>query len=373
MSKFSGALVWLSKLNKRLYKKPSFVVMLVIIALLSAVLNLLSAEESNVLTIAVYSREESTTLALKELTKEGSLIKYEFYETEQEAEEAVTRFGRDAAWIFDRDIEVAAEEFITMGMPMVRTVQQSDNVFLRISREKLFAAMYPYVSKALYSDFTQKNFDNADRELIDKLYQDNKGDRELIEVRYNNSDRKVGDVNYIVAPIRGLLTIAVFICAYSALMNFKSDKRKGVFANIRLERQIFVETASIFLAAANAAMVAMVAFVVGGLFTKPLQEIFGMLIYVAMCTAFCVILGELVDRINVLGALMPIIAMVMLVLCPVFINVKKLPLVQRMLPPFYYLRSFRNREFLMWGAVYVFAVMALCFVVRRVKAAMRKI
>ena len=83
--------------------------------------------------------------------------------------------------------------------------------------------------------------------------------------------------------------------------------------------------------------------------------------------------GELTESIGTLGGVMPILTLVMLVLCPVFINIANIPQIQLLLPPFYYLSAVRNTEFVLYGLVYVLASAVAYLMIRGVKMILLRI
>ncbi len=367
MKQLQKMFVWIRMLNKRLYKRPSFLILLLLIPCMTAAFTLFSQDETHLLRIAVYAKEplpESMQITLQENT---GLIGYTMFNTEKEAVSAVTDFGFDAAWIFEEDIVHASKRYIEKEEPIVKTIQREDTVFLRLSREKLYALIYPYISQALYHDFMEEKFPDAEKEILNSLYQNELVHDNLVDIRYSNSEESFSESNHLLSPLKGLLAIAVFLCAYSAMIHDKKDKENGLYARIPLGKRIFPTAANIFLAAVNASAVSLIAFAVSGLFTIWYLEIPLMLLYVGMCTAFCLLLGEVADHIRILGSMMPILIMMMLVICPIFININSLFQLRMLFPPYYYLSCFRSDRYFLLGLVYMFITSFLFYLLYMLK------
>ena len=165
MKKVRRGLVWLFMIWKRMFKKPGYVLLLLTIALLAISLSVFSQNSGSLVRIAIFADNEETKDVFLESENTTTVIKYEYFESEQSAYDAVTAQGYDAAWILTGDLFDAAREFTRNGEPIVKIFQREDTVFLRLSREKLYATIYPYISKAIYDGFTSRT---ASEELCRK-------------------------------------------------------------------------------------------------------------------------------------------------------------------------------------------------------------
>ena len=170
MKKVRRGLVWLFMIWKRMFKKPGYVLLLLTIALLAISLSIFAQNSGSLVRIAIFADNVETKNVFLESENTTTVIKYEYFESEQSAYDAVTAQGYDAAWILTGDLFDASREFTRNGEPIVRIFQREDTVFLRLSREKLYATIYPYISKAIYDGFMTETFPDADREVTDDYY-----------------------------------------------------------------------------------------------------------------------------------------------------------------------------------------------------------
>ncbi|MBO5281172.1 MAG: ABC transporter permease [Clostridia bacterium] len=373
MRKIRRGFVWLFMIWKRMFKKPGYVILLLLIALFSGAFSMFAQQSGELVKIAIFADNDVTENIFRESEKNTTVIKYDYFDSEEKALDAVRLQGYDAAWILNGTLEGSAQEFILSGKPMVQIFEREDTVFLRLARERLYATIYPYVSKALYDGFMAENFADADREVTDTYYYSQSEARPIIEIKFNNSEQSVSDLKLLASPVRGILAVAIFLCAYAALMSFKRDRDDGLFARSPESSLVFVEFAYIFISVFNASILALVSMWLTGIFTTFGTELLLMLVYMILCTVFCIVLGELTESIGTLGGVMPILTLVMLVLCPVFINIANIPQIQLLLPPFYYLSAVRNTEFVLYGLVYVLASAVTYVMIRGVKLILLKI
>ena len=201
MRKIRRGFVWLFMIWKRMLKKPGYVILLLLIALFSGVFSMFAQQSGELVKIAIFSDNDITENIFRESEKNTTVIKYEYFDSEEKALDAVKLQGYDAAWILNGTLEGSAQEFILSGKPMVQIFEREDTVFLRLARERLYATIYPYVSKALYDGFMAENFADADREVTDTYYYSQSEARPIIEIKFNNSEQSVSDLKLLASPV----------------------------------------------------------------------------------------------------------------------------------------------------------------------------
>ncbi|MDE6186440.1 MAG: hypothetical protein K2G39_13590, partial [Lachnospiraceae bacterium] len=123
-------------LNKRLFKKYSFLVILCLVPGLVGGMNLLSQEESGIVRIALCLKNPEDELAagiVDELMEKDSVLSYVLCEEEEEARRLVIDYEVDSAWLFSEnfksDLQKAAAD--KRCEPVVTVVEREDNVPLR--------------------------------------------------------------------------------------------------------------------------------------------------------------------------------------------------------------------------------------------------
>ena len=72
------------------------------------------------------------------------------------------------------------------------------------------------------------------------------------------------------------------------------------------------------------------------------MEILALLLYSLCVTGFCMMLRALLGRISLLGSILPLLMVVMLAVCPVFLDLGALRLFQFLLPPTYFINCVYN-------------------------------
>lgn len=370
---FRNAIVHFLLMNKRLYKKPAFLVTLCLIVAVTALMVVGASGESGFVTITLYAENSNDPISsqiIEELTEEKNVINFKVASTYQEAYSDVENGKSDASWIFSDNMQDGVEEFTEkerFRKPFVEIIQRQDSVFVSLANEKLYSKLYRYLSKSVYENHMESFFGINDQELVDGYYEKYFVDDNLIELEYFNSDDKVEDTNYLLSPLRGMLALLVMLCSISAVMYFINDKNKGVFSWINTKRHIIIEGEYVLVSALNTAVFVLIALGVSGLFMYFPKEIFLMLLYVLSCIGFSVLLGEICRKNSIIGSLLPGLVLIMLVLCPVFLVVSGFEVAQFIFPPFYYLNALYDDIYILYMVIYIAVTFVLCSVFNQLK------
>ena len=104
-----------------------------------------------------------------------------------------------------------------------------------------------------------------------------------------------------------------------------------------------------------------------GLVTFWPWEILLLLLYGLSCAGFAEVLRGLLGTAGRLGAALPLVLLAGLALCPIFLNVHRLPAVQILLPPFYYLNGAHSGRFAAYLALYTVMSWGLGLVLQRIR------
>lgn len=202
--------LWL--LNKRLFKKCSFWMILCMVPVLVAGMRLVSREESGIASIAIYREDLQDDLAeevVRRLTEEKTFLRYVFCEDQEEARALVVGGKVEAALIFPKDLHRAMEQAAADKSvePVVTMVVREDSVILTFVREILSSVLYPYYSYEVYKDFVRDDCglgELSDKELLES-YNEIQLDKNIFRIILLDGTIWE-DEGYLLAPIRGIQT-----------------------------------------------------------------------------------------------------------------------------------------------------------------------
>lgn len=354
MKKIRKTLLLFFLFSKRLLKRISFWLLLCAAPLSAAGMRKLSAQESGMLHILLCQEKPSDSLSeeiVDRLLTEKSVIQYTLIEREQEAYALVQSGEADAAWIFPGELQEKLDQF-TAGERwegLIRIVEREDNVALQLSREKLFGVLYSHASYSLYQNFIRKDLEmEADEDTLLRNYENAAVEGSLFRFAFVNGDRGESDAaqqNFLITPVRGMLSLLVLLGALTGTMYFLQDQEKGVLDMIPHQRRRGFLYLHQFTVTGYMAAAMLTALYASGVFTRGYTELAWIVVYVIMCAGFGSLLQRICGSLRRLAAVIPILMLLSFVLCPVFFSLRQLKALPYLLPPFYYLNAIHNEAY----------------------------
>ncbi len=336
--------IWYRILLKRLLKRPSFLVILALIPLLSLAMASISGEKGGFLRIVVAAEEpeDSYTQSMMErICADSELVSYTVCATPEEARAAVVNGSADTAWILlpalaDRIASVAAGK----RSQLVHVIVGEDSTFTRTAREHLFGALYADISYSTYLQYIDE-LSLPDEMLTEEALRTNyeifSKDRQIIKFEYLNTDEEAKNTNYLTSPLRGLLVVIMLMCGMAGTMYFLTNERDKTFACLSPVKRVCVFFANNLAAVSLAAVFVTPSLILSGNYTNFGRETLLMILYVLMATGFCTLLGAVCRRLGILALCLPVVLVMSVAMSPVFVNIKMLAPLQRLLPTNHYL------------------------------------
>ena len=366
---------WLLMLNKRLYKKPVFIIILAIIPIAVGAFSYAAKGESGFVNIALACEDNNDSVSgeiVKKLLDEKSLIHFSFYEPPDKAISSMYDGNNDAVWIFPSGMQEKIGEFskaISNYEAVVRVVEREEKITLRLAREKLSAAIYKYCARAYYMDFAKANTALTEKLSENELYSyyDNLNITEqLFEFDSHTKKAESGEQEgYLVAPIRGLLSVVIFLCSMAATLFFMQDEKNGTFSLVPLNKRNHIALVCVMIAVLNVAVMVLISLFAAGLATTVLRELLSLILYSFCCAAFCLLLKQLVGSIKLFGSIIPLVVIITIALCPVFFDFRGLLSLQLLLPPTYYINSVYSNMYFAYMPLYAVVCLIATFVLKK--------
>lgn len=351
-------LLWLWMLTKRLYKKPTFLVILLLIPVLVLSYNASAQKDSGVITIALYAEEDPLAAEIMDkLEEESQLIQYKRCDSRAEAKLLVQTGKVDAAWILSDNLQAHIDTFVKSPdstNAFLSVIQREENVAMMLSREKLSGTIYIYLARSFYVDYVRKTFPDlahlSDDELL--AYYDGVDMTDNLFAYDEDTIAATQDVNYLTAPIRGLLAVIVVLGSMATAMYFIRDMKNGTFQWLPQRLAPLPELGCQLVSAWNICFVALLTLILCRLAKNLLLELLILLLYGLCCGAFAMLLRRLLPSIPAIGTLIPLLIVAMLIICPVFFDLGKLRLVQLLFPPTYYVNAAYNPLYILYMVVH---------------------
>lgn len=357
---------WLWMLTKRLYKKPTFLVILLLIPCLCFAYKGMAKQDSGVLTVALASEgaDPVTDAIFTQLQTDSEVFCYTLCQTPREAELLVQNGKADAAWIFPADMESHIDAFLDNpngSTAFVRVVQRQENVALMLTRERLTGALYHHISQQYYLRYVRAEFPAlehlSDQQLM--AYYDDIQMTDQLFTYDSVAGGTVQKVHYLLSPVRGLLAVVMVLCGLAGAMYHIKDRQNGTFDWVSTRMRPFTELGCQTVAVLNVSVVSLVSLLFMGIAGNLFREIATLLLYVLCVSAFSMMLRSLFGSIRALGGVIPLLVVVMLLVCPIFFDLGVLRYYQFLLPPTYYINGAYNPAYLGYMALYTLVCFGL--------------
>ena len=375
MKKIRRVFLWLMMLNKRLLKKISFLIILCSIPLLVLGVNLMAKQESGILRV-ILCQEDADDLSEKivsQLLDMKSALSFVEVETEEEAIRLVQANKADAAWIFPEDFEGVMKTYFQEGIwdePLIRVVEKEDNVMLHLSREVLFGGLYSSITYTVYEQFVRTEvLDGAevsDEELWES-YQKTNMEENMFVFSYLDGETADMGTSYMLYPVRGLLALVIVLCSLALGLYFMQDEQNGIFIRLPLNRTVWGSVLYQMPGLVDVGLVVLLALFFSGVAIGLLTELGLMFVYLWMVAGFSDLVRRLCKKQVRLGALIPMLVLVMLAVTPIFMGAPNMKWLQLLLPPYYYINALHSNAYRIGMLVYVAVIFAVDFVVLKLQ------
>jgi len=362
-------------LNKRLLKKISFLIILCSIPLLVLGVNLMAKQESGILRV-ILCQEDADDLSEKivsQLLDMKSALSFVEVETEEEAIRLVQANKADAAWIFPEDFEGVMKTYFQEGIwdePLIRVVEKEDNVMLHLSREVLFGGLYSSITYTVYEQFVRTEVldgtEVSDEELWES-YQKTNMEENMFVFSYLDGETADMGTSYMLYPVRGLLALVIVLCGLALGLYFMQDEQNGIFIRLPLNRTVLGSVLYQMPGLVDVGLVVLLALFFSGLAIGMLTELGLMFVYLWMVAGFSDLVRRLCKKQVRLGALIPMLVLVMLAVTPIFMGAPNMKWLQLLLPPYYYINALHSNAYRIGMLVYVAVIFAVDFVVLKLQ------
>ncbi len=333
-------------LTKRLYRKPLFLAIVLLIPLLTFGYSAIAKADSGIMTVALAQRGRDEPLyqqIAQDFSQGSKMVRFLLCETPEEARELVTYGKADSAWIFESDLQNRICKFVQKPVvknAFVKVIEREESVTLRLTHEKLSGVVYTYLSPEIYLQYIRKNVpelsDYSDEVLL-KHYDEVSISNTLFDFATQKEDAPAQ--SYLLTPVRGLLAIVTMLCGLASTMFYTEDVKQGLFSRIPLKRLPIAEFLCQIITVGNIALIATVALFLAGLNASFGKELALLIVYIPCISLFSMVLRRIFRSMQALGILTPLLIVVTLCVCPVFLDLAPLRTLALLLPPTYFIRG----------------------------------
>ena len=364
---------WMWMLSKRLYKKPAFIMLFLLIPLLILGYASVDKQDSGVISIALAcedNQDPAAAEAMAGLQKNSRLIRFLPCDSPGQAMQAVAKGDVHAAWIFRDHMQQRIERFVTSRSredAFIRVIQREESVMLRVAREKLSGAAYSASTEAFSLSYIRKYIPSlnsvTDEQLI-SAFREITMDTPLFEFETASGAAPVQTGDFLDSPLRGLLGVVAVMAALASEVYYVQDEKKGLFAWTPQHRRPWVELGYQLVLLLNMGVILMVSLWFSGNHGSFARELAVLAVFSLTALAFSFFARMLCRNAAVLTAALPVVMIVMIAVCPIFYDLPFLKHLQLLLPPTYWIKGLNSDRYLKCGLLYGVGLLAVCLMLR---------
>ncbi|MBR1659830.1 MAG: hypothetical protein IJ705_05890 [Oscillospiraceae bacterium] len=362
MKRLKRALLWCAMLEKRLLLHPAVPALLLLVPLLALGLRGAAGRDRGIVSVALRAGDAFSQGIVEALAAERGVLRCTVCETEDEARNMVSAGKADAAWIFSDRAETELQRHVEgRRAELVTVVEREDNVYLMLAREKLYATLYPALSRTAYARFLMEQTfaDGLPDTAFADFYDRKSPERRLVSLAYADGSVDSGE-GYLLSPVRGLLAVGVTLAGLAGAALLLEDRRRGALIWLRPGEGAAVSAVALLLSALNPALAAWIALLCAGLFTAAVREelLLGLL---TLCSGgLGGLLAQLLRTPERVGATALPLTAAMLAFCPIVLNAAVARPIAMLLPPWWYLHAIHDPAYTLGMVLYAAAVWGLC-------------
>lgn len=347
-------ILWLWLLTKRQLKSVLFLMLLLIVPLTSFVVSQTeSFKEAAVNRVALYRCDDDLAAqnTISELTEVESAYDFYLCESKEEVYDAVLKGDAVCGYIFNENIS----ELIKKGeyKDHITVVKNKDDILANMVNEVVFAAYFEEFTRQIMVNYIMENekFAHVAKEAVLQLegaYESYVNGNGTFKVEFESlgisgtfSDTEEIESETVTFPLRGVMAVLIFMGGLLGVVNWLSDYEKGVFKTLGYD---FVNLSRFFYAVIPAILLGIstvLSLLMCSQNTNLLYEILVMIIYIIAIGIVGTLCTWIFKSSILMVSVTPVIIMVSLLVCPVFIDlspyVPVIGLVRRLFIPFYYM------------------------------------
>lgn len=359
--------IWLLLSWKRLWKKPLYVLLVLLLPVATLCYSAAAQEETGVVRIALAAHENATPCTrqvMEQLLRKDGLVHFVCV-SPAEAERLVQTGKADGGWIFPKDLEEKTAIYLEDGVsPVVRVVQREENVLLRLSRELLSGVLYDHCVQPVYlrylRQYGQAFAGLSDAELL--VYMDAFRGNDRLFAFETLDGKALQTERYLTAPLQGLFGLLILLCALAGAMYFMQDCKKGRFQAVPSRYLGCVEFISVLVTVVGVSLAAAIGLLLCGIGGDWGKLSVLSIEYMLCCTAFACLMRRICGSTEVMAGILAALSVACLVICPVFLDIPQLEAVQWLLLPTWYIRGTQEAAWMLGMPVYGIACFIGCFV-----------
>lgn len=351
---------------KRMWKTHRILLTFLLLPFLLLCIRQMVTEEESTVRVAVHieklqekgTEASSFMEALQERLKqrEGTVTFY-FYDSEEQVKQEVASARAECGYCLPADLPKQLEK--GKYTKIIKSYESPQSSLQTICEEVLFAEIFSLYEEATFGEQAAGliNEELEESGKAEGIREETKQElksraEELLEkYRYNGSTFQFSYETYLsdptgekqegnFFPIKGILALAIYICGLCGTLDTLEDEKRGRVARLKGRRTFQILT--IYIPVLMMSLVAGVSLFLAGEMQHVGRELSGLIAYQLIMIIYCLLLKKLCGKEERLAAAMPVLVLLSVIVCPVFVDLSQfIPffrILEKAFPMSYYLR-----------------------------------
>ncbi len=371
---------------KRLCRKPSFVLILLLMPVMVIAMRFIIEEDDETVRVAVLCEDgnEKMDVVMDKLTGNSELIK--FYESDSLMELRADVLTNDAECgvvftdgVWDALVEEDADEKIVI-------YQSSKSSYTDYILEMVYSAVFSELAQYRLERYLDKYplqsymTEEERNEYIEARYDEYMKEGGTFEIYFtdagmesgNDVSSVAGDNSYLFKPVRGILAVIMMAASLAGAVFRTIDEKDGVYKTLSYREKPYINIVTVFIPTVLACIMALVCIFVAGVNKGTVSEIGRMVMYCLLLTGFSNFLRCIVRSEAMLCSLLTMLTVASVVGCDIVINlaalVKGISAIRWFLPAGYYMEKMNSAGGVIITAAVTLVLIAAGLVTDRRKA-----
>lgn len=354
MKKFFLAFVLLSK---RQLKNVFFAILLVMIPMITYVCGLipeLSESPTNLVAYYVEDEGERAERIVRELENGEANYQFVAYDSLSAMKTAVIKDQAIAGYYFAEDFSKKLEQ--GKSNKIITVYSKENNLLADSVNEIVFSRFYKEYCEIVALEYTASNatlrdFGETAQVEVAKQYQKYANGSEIFTVVFEElqdgtslEESTVVEQENITFPLRGILSIVLLLSMFLGMIQYNMDANKGMFKTLRGGYVYVGRILYILVPVLYSGLMSLVCISFTREHKSFLVEVGAMICYLCILVLVGACAGLVIKNNEFLLGIIPVLLIVTLLICPVFVDLKdyfpSTQWVRIFLLPHYYLKFF---------------------------------
>lgn len=309
----------------------------------------------------------SASLINELLELSNSAVTFYTCETEAELREDVRSGRASCGYLLPENMQDSIAQYARKHTAFIRAVRGKDELSTRMVDEILLSHLYRPLAFQMLTDYlTGKTEQPIDTLRLAESFESHSSNELLFSFEYadgsKNSLLNDKNANYMMLPIRGIVSVLILLACMSGALLWYGDRENKLLPLLNKSKRRYCQWLALILPCLYAGAAGVITIKITGSAESLTTELSVMLVYLFACVGMVRLLSCVFFRREIFLASIPVLMIASLLLCPVFINVETFlpPLgwAGRLLPTYHYLHAIHDA-----GELAVLALLGIIYIV----------